>query len=190
MSAETAHAPSRATRPSALVDGVATAPVAETPCAPRHRGRGALPRAGAVRGSLEIALSMLQPKDVADAKAMLRVLIAAHGGRLLATTQQASQCPPPGARGRRGGAAARPPDPATEPDESGVAHGELVREAADRAAPCKPTPSAPPSSAALAPVTPPPAEEPPPTTATGVHGARDERGMSSEDETTSGPLGA
>ena len=109
---------------------------------------------------------------------------------LLATTPQASQCPPPRRtrRGRRGGAAAWPTDPATEPDESGVAHGELVREAADRAAPCKPAPGAPPSSAALAAVTPPPAEEPPPPTATGVHGARDERGMSSEDETTSGPL--
>ena len=49
------------------------------------------------------------------------------------------------------------------------------------------SPPAPPS-AALATVTFPPAEEPPPPTATGVHGARDERGMSSEDETTSGPL--
>ena len=91
-------------------------------------------------------------------------------------------------RGRRGRAAARPPDPATEPHESGVAHGELVHEATDRAAPCKPAPGAPPSSAALAAVTPPPAEEPPPPTATGVHGARDERGVSSEDEATSGPL--
>ena len=95
-------------------------------------------------------------------------------------------------RGCRGRAAARPPGPATEPDTSGVARrGGLVQGEADHATPCASasSPPAPPPSAALATVTPPPAEEPPPPTATGVHGARDERGVSSEDETTSGPLG-
>ena len=172
------------------MDDAGTAPAAETPPrAPRHQGRGALPRAEAVRGSLELALSMLQLKDMAGAKTMLQALIAAHGGRVTGDHTTGQPVPPPRRtrRGRRGRAAARPPDPATEPHESGVAHGELVHEATDRAAPCKPAPGAPPSSAALAAVTPPPAEEPPPPIATGVHGARDERGMSSEDETTSGP---
>ena len=53
------------------MDGADTAPAAGTPHAPRHRGRCALLRAAAVRGSLEIVLGMLQLEDVAGATLLL-----------------------------------------------------------------------------------------------------------------------
>jgi hypothetical protein len=48
---------------------------------PRGTGgvRGALPRAEAVFGSLEMVLGMLQLEDVAGAVLLLRGLVAAHG---------------------------------------------------------------------------------------------------------------
>ena len=54
------------------MDGADTAPAAGTPHVPRHRGRGTLPRAAAVRGSLEIVLGMLQLEDVAGATLLLK----------------------------------------------------------------------------------------------------------------------
>ena len=55
------------------MDGADTAPAAGTPHHdPLHRGRGALPRAAAVRGSLEIVLGMLQLEDVAGATLLLK----------------------------------------------------------------------------------------------------------------------
>ena len=96
------------------MDDAGTAPAAETPPrAPRHQGRGALPRAEAVRGSLELALSMLQLKDMAGAKTMLQALIiAAHGGAISGDHTTGQPVPPRGARDA-GAAAEQPHGPLT-----------------------------------------------------------------------------
>ena len=98
-------------------DGADTAPAAETPRAPRHRGRGALPRAAAVRGSLEIVLGMLQLEDVAGATLLLKRPRGCACGCCDIRPRAYTTQPP------HSGAAARPHDPATEPGESGVALG-------------------------------------------------------------------
>ena len=112
-----------------------TAPAAETPPrAPRHRVRGALPRAEAVRGSLEIVLDMLRLEDVAGATLLLRGLVAAHVGAVKSSPGRTR-------RSRRSGATARPHVPATEPGESGVALGVGTRPGGGgRCHPCSTTP--------------------------------------------------